>query len=72
MGVCADMNTSEQIVEINAQFAERVKLLEQERDAKVAIVRERCVHEPVKWFDAFIGEFVEHGDECKHCGAPMP
>lgn len=69
------MTAADQIAEINAQFAERVKLLERERDAKVAMVRERCKHAFVFWSPEFghsgwdgckMG--VEH---CAKCGAPM-
>lgn len=65
------MNTADQIAEINAQYAERVKLLERERDAKVAMVRERCVHEAEVWYSVFLNDPMTTGI-CKHCGAPMP
>ena len=43
------MTAADQIAEINAQYAERVKLLERERDAKIAMVRSRCKHEFEDW-----------------------
>lgn len=66
------MTAADQIAEINAQFAERVKVLERERDAEIAMVRERCKHVPVKRYNAMAGEFIIEGDECKYCGASMP
>ena len=70
------MTARDQIAEINAQYAERVKLLERERDAKVAIVRGKCGHEeddePSGAFQINGAAIYEKTGTCKHCGAPMP
>lgn len=79
----SSMTAADQIAEINAQYAERVKLLERERDAKVAMVRERCKHEPSNAAKGSVVTTTYRGfnktvtamytpDICKHCGAPMP
>ena len=67
-----------QIAEINAQFSERVRLLEMERDEKIRLVQSQCEHEPfipVDDFDAFFHEakLIETGAKniCKHCGATL-
>lgn len=64
------MTAADQIAEINAQFSERVKLLERERDAKVEIVQGWCTHEMDYWRpDGIFSGKPKY--ECKHCGAPM-
>lgn len=65
------MTAADQIAEINAQFAERVKVLERERDAKIEMVQARCEHEMDYWHPDGIFAGSPKGD-CKHCGAPMP
>lgn len=65
------MTAADQIAEINAQFAERVKLLERERDAKIAMVRGRCAH-AFEWVDDLDSVGVTSVYKCKHCGAPIP
>ena len=70
------MTAADQIAEINAQFAERVKLLERERDAKVAMVRgrdrsESCQHEPI-WISLLSNPSDGyHLSTCKHCLADI-
>ena len=55
------MSALEQIAEINAQFRERVRLLEVERDAKIALIRRDCEH-------VFPLSLWVH--ECINCGEP--
>lgn len=65
------MTAADQIAEINAQYAERVKLLERERDAKIAMVRGRCDHDFEEVDDSFSHEFGTHVDiynRCLICG----
>lgn len=68
------MTAADQIAEINAQYAERVKLLQAERDAKVAMVRGRCAHEEGERLESMLDGMissVRKTGKCKHCGAPM-
>ena len=58
--------------ELNRQRAERHRLVDAEYDERVRMVQDQCKHEPVKWYSAKTTEFICEGDECKHCGAPMP
>lgn len=61
---------ADQIAEINARFAERVKLLERERDIKIAMIQAQCEHEMEYWDPNGIFAGSPKG-ECKHCGADM-
>ena len=63
------MTTLDKIAEINAQFRERVRLLEVERDAKVRLIRSQCQHERDETLSDYQREFW--GDNCIHCGADM-
>ena len=65
---------ADQIAEINARFAERVKLLERERDAKIRMVQSRCPKHRRGWrkyFHPNYGPSRIYTDHCVHCGAPM-
>ena len=63
------MTARDQIAEIKAQFLERVRLLESERDEKVRLIRSQCQHERDETLSDYQREYW--GDVCKHCGADM-
>ena len=63
------MTAHDQIAEINAQFRERFRLLQDEREAKIMLIRSQCQHERDETLSDYDREYW--GNVCKHCGADM-